>query len=88
MEKSQLKGDYKTLLVAPYGLRKTLRKNIRKAAKRAESAKSIVALHITALYPALFLIAFTQSFTNTKSLLILRASTSTPSMFVLPLSKR
>nr|DAX00339.1 MAG TPA: hypothetical protein [Bacteriophage sp.] len=45
-------------------------------------------MHITALYPALFLIAFTQFFTNTKSLLIFRASTSTPSMFVLPLLKR
>ena len=50
MEKSQLKGDYKTLLVAPYGLRKTLRKNIRKAAKRAENGeKAIIIMKMNSL---------------------------------------
>jgi polyphosphate kinase len=50
MELSQLKGNYKTLLVAPYGFRKTMIKNIKKAIKRAENGeKAIIIMKMNSL---------------------------------------
>lgn len=42
MEAGNLKGDYKNLLVAPYGFRKTMLKNIRKTIKKAENGENAI----------------------------------------------